>query len=612
MHVIGTAGHVDHGKSVLVEALTGIDPDRLEEEKARGMTIDLGFAWLTLPSGRQASIVDVPGHEHFIKNMLAGVGGIDLALLVVAADEGVMPQTREHLAILDLLQVHQGIIVLTKKDLVDEEWLELVQEEVQETASGTTLAHAPMVAVSAMTGEGLSELLEIVDRVLAQTPAKRDLERPRLPVDRTFTMAGFGTVVTGTLIDGLLRVGQEVEIAPKGLKARIRGLQVHRSKVETATPGSRVAANLSGVSMQDLERGDVVTEAGWLDPTAVVDVKLRLIPSASRPLPHDTTIAVHLLACQVLGRVRLLDRDELDPGESGWAQIRLDRPVAAVRGDRFIIRNSVATIGGGRIVDVRPRRHRRFHAATLERLDAMERDSAAVLLHLLDRGGPYELRDLLHRAALPPQEARSALERLATENAIVALGEPPDDRAIIFSATGWAETVARLEDILRAYHRQYPLRLGMPKRELGSRLRLASRVAMETIERLADAGAVVRLPDHVVRPTPQQQADAAAFLAALEASPYAPPTDLDADPEIVNMLAGEGKVVPMGEGIVFGAAAYEQMVERIVERTRDQGKITVTQVREMFDTRRKYALALVEHLNKEHILHRVGYDIVLR
>jgi selenocysteine-specific elongation factor len=288
MRVVGTAGHVDHGKSTLVEALTGIDPDRLKEEKEREMTIDLGFAWLTLPSGEQVGIVDVPGHKDFIKNMLAGVGGIDAALFVVAADEGVMPQTREHLAIVDLLQVRGGVVAITKKDLAeDEEWLELVMAEVAEELEGTVLAEAPIVPVSARTGEGLHALLEELDRYLQTTPARRDLGRPRLPVDRVFTIAGFGTVVTGTLSDGRLTAGQEVEILPQGLKTRIRGLQTHKEKIETAVPGSRVAINLGGVSTDQLKRGDVVTLSGALKPTRLIDVRLQYLADTPKPLKHN-------------------------------------------------------------------------------------------------------------------------------------------------------------------------------------------------------------------------------------------------------------------------------------------------------------------------------------
>jgi len=340
MRVIGTAGHVDHGKSTLVHALTGIDPDRLKEEKEREMTIDLGFAWLRLPSGQEVSIVDVPGHEDFIRNMLAGVGGIDLALFVVAADEGVMPQTREHLAILDLLQVQGGVVALTKSDLVeDPEWLEMVQEEVREELAGSVLQEAKIVPVSARTRQGLSELLAELDRLLQLPISRRETGRARLPIDRVFSMAGFGTVVTGTLIDGRLRIGQEVEILPLSsarsrpppLKARIRGLQMHKTKVELAIPPSRVAVNLTGVSTEQLHRGDVLTIPGWLHPTAQLDARLRLLKDAPRPFAHDSTVDFFTGTAQCQARVRILDRKELAPGEDGWVQLVLSAQVSVIK-----------------------------------------------------------------------------------------------------------------------------------------------------------------------------------------------------------------------------------------------------------------------------------------
>jgi len=339
MHVIGTAGHVDHGKSVLVRALTGIDPDRLQEEKERGMTIDLGFAWLTLPSGQEVSIVDVPGHEDFIKNMLAGVGGIELALLVVAADEGVMPQTREHLGILDLLGVASGVVVITKVDLVDDpEWLELVQLEVEELLEGTTLAGVPILSISALTGERLPELVDTLDRILSELPSISSSGRPRLSVDRVFTLAGFGTVVTGTLIGGPLSVGDEVEVVPPLLRARIRGLQTHKRPLERAVPGSRVAINLTGVDTDQLQRGDVVTTPGWLQPTRLIDVQVRLLEDASQPLAHNDPVTLFVGAAQTPARARVLGQEAIEPGSTGYAQLRLSHPVALVARDRFIIR----------------------------------------------------------------------------------------------------------------------------------------------------------------------------------------------------------------------------------------------------------------------------------
>src|SRR5438874_1147326 len=333
MYVIGTAGHVDHGKSLLVEALTGIDPDRLREEKARGMTIDLGFAWLTLPSGRTISIVDVPGHERFIKNMLAGVGGIDAALLVVAADDGVMPQTREHLAILDLLAVRRGVVAITKRDLVEPEWLALVQRDIVETLAPTTLAGSPMIACSAVTREGLPQLLQLLDAAIDDLPPKRDIRRPRLPIDRVFTISGFGTVVTGTLVDGTLSTGAEIEVVPGELRGRVRTMQSHRDTVECALPGTRTALNVNGIGKDELRRGMILTTPGWLTAATAVDMRLRALADLAHPIRHNMKVSFHSGADEANAHVRLLDADQLFAGDVGWAQIRLETPVAVVRAD---------------------------------------------------------------------------------------------------------------------------------------------------------------------------------------------------------------------------------------------------------------------------------------
>jgi len=361
MYVVGTAGHVDHGKSCLVEALTGIDPDRLPEEKTRGMTIDLGFAWLRLPSGREISIVDIPGHEHFIRNMLTGVGCIDAVILVVAANDGVMPQTREHLPILDLLQVRSGVVVVTKKDLVDQELFEMAVEEVREILPNTVLAGAPLIPVSVVTGEGLSRLLVTLDQVLAETSTRPDLERPCLWIDRVFTVAGFGTVVTGTLIDGALRTGQEVEVLPVGRKSRIRALETHKRRIEVAHPGTRVAVNLANMAVDDLRRGDLLTVPGRLKPTKRLDARLRCLPDAPEGLKDGTVGRFFIGSADVAVKVRLLAAEVLAPGETGLAQLFLNEPVVAVRGDRFVLRRPAinATVGGGVAIAPHPLRHRR-------------------------------------------------------------------------------------------------------------------------------------------------------------------------------------------------------------------------------------------------------------
>jgi selenocysteine-specific elongation factor len=426
MHVIGTAGHVDHGKSTLVEALTGSHPDRLKEEREREMTIDLGFAWFTLSTGEPISVIDVPGHEDFIKNMLAGVGGIDAALLVVAADEGVMPQTREHLSILHLLHITRGVVALTKVDMVDDEdWLELVTADVAETLEATSLAGAPIVPVSARKGTGLKELLQTLAQVLEETPTRRDLDRARLPVDRAFSIQGFGTVVTGTLSDGRLRVGDEVEILPGGERVRIRGLQTHKQKVETAVPGSRVAVNLGGVSVEDLRRGDVVARPGWLRPTRMIDVQLYLLPDAPRALRHNMVMSFYTGASEFQANIRLLGIQALEPGQTGWAQLVLDGPAVVAKHDRFILRqpSPSLTVGGGVIIDAHPaRRHRRFRPEVVKRLETLAHGTPdEIMLAALQRVEPAEARAVIKGSTLG-DGAAAALASLLADGTVVALG----------------------------------------------------------------------------------------------------------------------------------------------------------------------------------------------
>ncbi|HEY7982932.1 MAG TPA: selenocysteine-specific translation elongation factor, partial [Ktedonobacterales bacterium] len=507
MSCIGTAGHVDHGKSTLVTALTGIDPDRLAEEKTRGMTIDLGFAWLTLPSGREASVVDVPGHESFIKNMLAGVGGIDVALLVVAADEGVMPQTEEHLAILDLLRVRAGVVALTKCDLVDDEWLELVREEIAERLRPTTLAGAPIVPCSAITRAGLPALLAALDAALDASPGRRDLGRPRLPVDRVFTITGFGTVATGTLLDGTLRTGQEVEILPRGQRARIRGLQAHKHPVEVSLPGNRVAVNLAGIAKADLLRGDVLAQAGRLHPTTALDVWLEVLRAAPRPVEQNAELHLYCGAAEVHARVALLAGDAIGPGEAGWAQLRLRQPVVVARGDRFIVRvpSPSLTIGGGSVVEPRARRHRRHDPAVLARLELLARGDPdeVVLAALRDertvatgakgprRPGGYGGREpalVAQATGLPRADVDSALAELVARATAIQAGPG------FFAADEWDRLRLDSTRLLEDYHRQFPLRAGVPREEWRSRLGLSPRQGGEVVAALLARGD----PDEVV------------------------------------------------------------------------------------------------------------------
>ena len=619
MYVVGTAGHVDHGKSTLVKALTGIDPDRLRVEKEREMTIDLGFAWLRLPSGAEVSIVDVPGHERFVKNMLAGIGGIDLALLIVAADEGVMPQTREHLAILNLLRVKRGIVVITKKDLVDQEWLTLVMSDVRETLKGTALESAQMVAVSSVTGEGIKELIQLIETELKSTPRRPDTGRPRLPIDRVFSVAGFGTVVTGTLIDGRLTVGLELEVLPKGLKVRVRGLQAHKKKVDEMSPGTRTAVNLTGVDANELARGDVLTTPGWLRPTEASDVKLRVLPGAPMSVTHNASVILYIGTSEVPARVRLLDADELKPGETSWAQVHTEKPIVAVKGDYFIIRNSAGTLGGGEIVDPYGRRHRRRQQSVLERLSVMERGSPEeVVLKALEASEGSECRVLASRANMAWADVQGVLQSLADGKRVVALAERVGQNTLVYSSPGWKSLQDKVRQVLEQYHRQYPLRKGASKEELRSRLNASAPAFVSILRRmqaegvLVEEGATARLPAHQVRLAPEQQAAAERYLRALTEKPYSPPGDVTVDPNLLNVLIDQRKVVRCTEDVVFAASAYDDMARQVTERIKQQGKITVAEMRDMFSTSRKYALALAEYLDQQHVTRRVGDERVLR
>ena len=621
MYVIGTAGHVDHGKSTLVKALTDIDPDRLPEEKAREMTVDLGFAWMTLPSGREVSIVDVPGHERFIKNMLAGVGAIDLALLIVAADESVMPQTREHLAILDLLQIRQGIVVVTKTDLVDEELVELVKAEVEDVLEGTSFRGSQMIGVSAYTGDGLDELRAAIDGILDQTEPRRDLGRPRLPIDRCFSISGFGTVVTGTLLDGMFAVGQEVELEPSGHRCRIRGLQSHKTMVDHTDPGVRLAVNLSGIQRSDVVRGEILTNPGWLRSTRRLDARIRMVNGAPHALRHNSGVTFHLFTSETTARVRLLDADRLVPGTEGWVQILLDDPVPMVKGDFFVVRSAEDTLGGGQVVDPNPRRrHRRFNTEVVEQLMMLDQGTGEdILLSVADQWGPCNLEALSQRSNLSREEVLERMGGLEEHQDVVVLGDLGTEAdAVVYSGQGWNILKGKVFVALQTYHNQYPLRSGAPIQEIRSRLGLAQPVYLRVLSRLTDEGFLVeegqalRLPDHQVELSPQLEQQAQGYISSLEKEPYSPPTDQPLDSELLGLLISQGKVVRVNDSVVFAASAYRDMTDRIIAHLQEQGTITVADARTMFDSSRKYVLPLLEYLDQQRITRRVGDDRVLR
>jgi len=602
--ILGTAGHIDHGKSTLVTALTGIDPDRLAEEKRRGMTIDLGFAHMRLPSGRQIGVVDVPGHARFIRNMLAGAHGIDVALLVVAADEGVMPQTREHLEIIDLLEVRHGLVALTKVDLVDDVWLELVEGEVRQALEGTALEGAPLLGVSAVTGKGLGELTAALDDLFGRLEARQDRGRPRLPIDRVFTMSGFGTVVTGTLIDGTIAVGDELQVLPSGAAVRVRGLQQHNQKTEAAAPGNRVAANLIGVEKDVLQRGDVLARPGELHATRRVDARVRVLSSAPRGLRHGAELLLHTGTVEVGSRAILLEGDTIEPGAQGWVQLYLERPIGVANDDRFILRipSPSATIAGGQIKDVAPRKHPRHDAAVRE---SLERRAAGDVLQEELRKYP---RGVAINALL---KATMASDADVTKLRARRLGE------WVFDDDAWSAIGDRAARELAAYHGAHPLRRGMPREELRNKLGIQPALFASVLKALADERRVeerngeVAAPAHTVA-VEVADGPAARLLELLGAQPFAPPSLAEATraagatSEVVRALAQKGDLVRLSDDVAFTREAYDRAVTAVRELIAATGSVTVAQLRDRLGASRRPVLALLEYLDSAKVTRRVG------
>lgn len=627
MFVIGTAGHVDHGKSALVEALSGFHPDRLAEEKLREMTIDLGFAWFNLPGGEEVGVVDVPGHRDFIENMLAGVGGIDAAILVIAADEGVMPQTREHLAILDLLQVKTGLVALTKVDLIsDLDWLTLVEEDIRQALLGTVFEDAPILRVSARTQVGIDELKHVLQRLLEQQPPRSNRQKPRLPVDRVFTIAGFGTVVTGTLSDGAFRIGDEVEILPSGLKARIRGLQTHKKKEEIALPGQRTAVNLAGVSKDQIYRGNLISHPGDYRSTRLLDVKFRLLKDATMPLKHNSQVKLFVWANEVLARVRLLGSEELTPGEEGWLQLELDEEVVVVRGDRYILRrpSPAETIGGGIIVDPFPKQHhKRFAQKVIDYLETLAKaDIREGVLEMIEANPAITIGELLQRANLLEEEGIALLNDLLQEQLIIDLDKinqqmkPLTLETALITVNQWQKLQQEALQQMEKFHQNYPLRKGIPKEELKSRLRLSARAlnnliaSLVTEQRVIDGGKWVAKVEFQRRLNAVQANGVNLLLEEFVAAPYSPPSIKDClnkvGEEVYQFLVEEGILLPVSAEVVFRQEDYQHMLIEIQRMIHAQGEISAAQVRDQFQTSRKYALALLEYLDAQGITQRVG------
>jgi selenocysteine-specific elongation factor len=612
--IVGTAGHVDHGKSTLVRALTGIDPDRLEEEKRRGMTIDLGFAHLDLPSGERVGIVDVPGHARFLHNMLAGVHGMDAVLLVVAADEGVMPQTREHLDIIQLLGAARVVVALSKVDLVEPGMVELARTDVHAELARRGIV-ATIIPVSAPTSVGLEALVTALGLIVAQA-RPTDRGRPRLPVDRAFTMPGFGTVVTGSLVDGVLRVGQELELVPAagghGRRLRVRGLQQHNRKVQQARPGSRVAVNLQGIDHDQVSRGQVLAPPGTLAATTRFDASIRILPGTAA-LRHNARVRVHSGTAEAAARVVLLDRDELAAGTEGWAQLRLLAPLAIRDGDRLVLRrlSPAQTLGGGEVVDSAAPLHRRaLSGAVIGGLSRRTEEKGRVLEDLRRERTGTTAEAAGRRLALDPAAVDKLLGQLVTSGDAVSIG------GAFLDAQRWAQIVGRVRQELETYHRRNPLRIGMPAEELRRPLGLDARLAGEVLRALQAEG-VVRALDHGAvalagwepRLTAAQRLAADDIVARLGATPLAPPRLSELGPDaavLCQYLEAEARVVRVAADIYLLRAAVAGAREALVRHLGVTSSVTVADARDVLGSSRKVVVPLLEHFDAEHLTVRDG------
>ncbi|MDD5285916.1 MAG: selenocysteine-specific translation elongation factor [Desulfuromonadaceae bacterium] len=630
--ILGTAGHIDHGKTSLVKALTGIDTDRLKEEKARGITIELGFAHLELPCGICFGIVDVPGHEKFVRTMVAGVGGMDMVMLVIAADEGIMPQTREHLDILRLLGVKRGLVALTKRDLVEKEWLELVTEEVRDFVAGSFLEGAPIVALSSRTGEGFEDLKEVLAGLAEQADEKRCEGPFRLPVDRVFTVPGFGTVVTGTLLSGEINVGDELEILPSGREGRVRGIQAHGIKGDKGQAGQRLAVNLQGIDLDEVLRGDVVVPRGIFRATRGVDVRLDYLASAPRELRHRATVRLHSATYEVPAQVILLDRDTLQPGDSAYVQLRLKEPALLLSGDSYILRafSPQVTIGGGVTLDPFPPRRRRRNDEALQLLEAfgtadLQRTILLIISQSLLSGIAFE--EILLRSGLPRKSVDSYLAALLSAGEIIQMTREPR----LYLTKKAVETLKRgVVNEMTAYQSANPLKEGIGKEELKSRLPKRSDLRfftplLSSLERdglIVPDRDIVRLAGTAAGSTTAGDCLGSKMDSFIAEGGIEPPTlreimerfrcDEKTARDNLALLIRGGQVVRISADLFYSTASLDRLRETLIVLLRERGEIIPTDYRERTNLSRKFLIPLLEHFDSEKVTIRVGDKRVLR
>ena len=624
--IIGTAGHIDHGKTTLIKALTGRNTDRLKEEKERGISIDLGFTYFDLPSGKRAGIIDVPGHEKFIKNMLAGIGGIDIVVLVIAADEGVMPQTKEHLNILKLLKVKKGIIALTKKDMVDSEWLEMISDQVQLEVEGTFLEEAKIIPVSSIKGDGLKDLIEEIDRMAEVVEQKDTASHFRLPIDRVFTVVGFGTVVTGTLVSGSIKEGDKVELYPSNLQSRIRSIQVHDKDVKEAEAGQRVAVNIANVSVEEVHRGNVLSKPGSMEPTMMIDAKIEMLDDALVSIDNRDRLRLYHGTSEIMCRVVLLDRDELKPGDSAFVQLRLEEQIACKKTDRFVIRfySPMITIAGGTILDPNPPKRKRFNEDVMEELTIKEKgDPTSVVDQFLLQNSDkfYEEKEIVKQLGLIDDRFKSIVSALKDNGVALEFKQGEDS---YYAHKKYLNVVGdQLQKILTEFHSKNPLKAGISKEEIKSKLFEA--VKPRLYDLILDYYVVnnaIKLENQFVSKwdfkvafTENQEKLKSFLLSMYSENEFNPPKfsdilgsnkfDKNQTQMVFNALINMGYLVKLEDDIVFVKDAYNQAIQRVREHINQKGFIQLGEFRDLLGTSRKYAMALLDCFDQQKITKRV-------
>jgi selenocysteine-specific elongation factor len=625
--IIGTAGHIDHGKTTLIKALTGRDTDRLKEEKERGISIDLGFTYFDLPSGKRAGIIDVPGHERFIKNMLAGIGGIDVVVLVIAADEGVMPQTKEHLNILKLLQVKKGIIALTKKDTVDNDWLEMISEQVMQEVEGTFLEGAKIIPVSSVKGDGMKELIAEIDRLTEVVEPKDIASYFRLPVDRVFTVSGFGTVITGTLISGTIKEGDKVELYPSNLESRIRSIQVHEKSVKEAEAGQRVAVNIANIKVEEVHRGDILARPGSMEPTMMIDAKLEMLSDAPMTIDNRDRLRLYHGTSEIMCRVVLLDREELKPGESAFVQLRLEEPIACQKTDRFVIRfySPMLTIAGGTILDPNPPKRKRFKEDVLEELSIKEKgDPTEVVDQFLLQNSDkfYEKKEMIKQ--LGNMEANSFMSIIEVLKDRSLAAEFRIGEEVYFANTKYLSIVGeQLDKLLVQFHSKNSLKAGISKEEIKSKLfeaikpKLYDAILSYYVENnyIKLENQFVAKKDFEVAFSDNQKKIKTLLINSFGENKYNPPKlsdilavnkfDKNQTQMVYNALIDMGYLVRLDEDIAFIKDAYNQAIQAVKEHIKQNGSIQLGEFRDLLGTSRKYAMALLDSFDQQKITKRV-------